>query len=119
MQVVHGRIKKFLRGCAGETTGFVLDPGVEVLFPLTNSPQVSAIAEIGSYMEIHGWVSRGPAGKTQFHATSIANFDSNRVVCIKEPPQEPGTPLPSTTTSKDAASLAPPLANRRNFGKLL
>jgi hypothetical protein len=108
MQVIHGRIQRFLRERAGEMTGFILAPGIEVRFPLGNSPHVSAIAQIGSYMEIHGWVCRGAGGKTQFHAIAIANFDSNQLVYLKEPPHEPETPLSSTTTSTEVASLAPP-----------
>src|ERR1700675_364041 len=116
MQVIHGRIQKFLRGRAGEIIGFILDSGIEVQFPSAHSKHVSAIAEFGSHMEIHGWMRPGPAGGTQFDATAIVNCDANQIVYLKESPHDPEMPFSSTATSEADASLALPSRNEHSTG---
>jgi len=116
MQVIHGRIQRFLRGSGGELNGLILDRGIEVQIPSAKSNQVLAIAEIGSTMEMHGWVRPGPAGGMQFHATAIINDDSKQFVYLHELPHNPEMPFPSTPTSEEAASLGPLPADQQGRG---
>jgi hypothetical protein len=107
MQVIHGRIRSILRGSAGEMNGFILERGIEVRFPSAHANQVSAISEVGSQVEIRGWARPGPAGGTQFNATSILNCDSSQIADLKDLPHTPEVPSFPIPTSEETASLAP------------
>jgi hypothetical protein len=109
MQVIQGRVQRFLHTNAGEINGLILDHGTKVRFPSEQSSQVSPMIEIGSNVEIHGWTRPGPVGRVQLDALAIINSDSNRMVFIKQlpSPHDPEVPPSSIPTSEQAASLAP------------
>jgi hypothetical protein len=110
MQVIRGRVDKFLYGHAGEINGFVLHRGIEVRYPLGQSSRVTAIAAIGSHVEVHGWTHPGPAGGMHLDAAAIMNSKLKRLVYLETPPPPPAPEVPSLSHSApgEAVPLAPP-----------
>jgi len=113
MQIVFGRVQKIRYRADGKTQGLLLDRGIEVVTPSSQSKSVSEVAGIGSSIEVHGWTRPGPAGGMYFEAAVIFNPDANLLVSLETLPPRPH-PLhhdpevpPATQPPKEAAPLAP------------
>lgn len=106
MQAIRGRVAGFLSNSSGQSTGFVLDNGIEVHFPPHESSRVSPVVEVGSPVEIHGWARPGPAHEMRFDATAIKNCESNRIAFFEDLPlpHDPEVP-PFSATTEEAAPL--------------
>lgn len=117
MEIVYGKTREILPVSDGETSGFVIDGGMEVHFPKESAQRVAAVVSLGSRLEICGNQYRGPSGDPRLDAQFITNLDSNRSVNLHDAPpmDKPEMPPSSSPTSAEAASLAPP--NRDTDGE--
>jgi hypothetical protein len=112
MQVVSGRLSKFLRDQASQLIGFVLDRGQEVRFWLTdaNVRAITKILTIGSRVEVQGDFHCERVGEEYFQAALVSNLDSKQTVSVLAPVRLDKPGMPFDATPSKLASLAHPQA---------
>jgi hypothetical protein len=76
MQIIKGRICKFLNDSAGEVYGFSLDIARDVYFPSDQAARVLATVSVGSRVLIRTSALENVAGVTCANAVHVVNLDS-------------------------------------------
>lgn len=76
MQIIKGRISRFLNDSAGEVYGFSLDIAEDVYFPSDQAARVLAAVSVGSRVLIRIAALENVAGVTCANAIHVANLDS-------------------------------------------
>jgi hypothetical protein len=107
MQIRRGKVRKFLRGPAGEVNGFVLDRGLDIRFPSKESSRVQATTTIGSRVEVHGRMRHGSTIDSYLDAAVIVNRDSKRTVNLLVTSTLNNPMVSAAMTVDSAASLEP------------
>jgi hypothetical protein len=109
MQVITGRICKFLHDSVGGVNGFSLDITVDICFPSDQAARVLAVVRAGSRVEIHARMRGGLTGGACAEARFITNVDSGQSVDLPDPPT-PHSPEVSTyvyASPREETPLAP------------
>lgn len=85
MQIINGKICKFLEDSTGQVNGFLLDTGLDVRFPASRWKQVQAIARVGSVVVVHARISGNTVEEAQALARAVINMDSKQAVDLYVP----------------------------------
>jgi hypothetical protein len=76
MQIIKGRIAKFLNDSAGEVYGFSLDIAEDIYFPSDQTARVLATVSVGSRVLIRISTLENVAAVADAKAIHVANLDS-------------------------------------------